>query len=188
MDDLYSILGASKTATQEEIKNAYRKLAMKYHPDRNLGDKNSEEMFKKISSAYDVLGDETKRRQYDSYGSSQSYYGQRQSAWNTGEETYSQYGDPFWQWAQQAQKNSSNNWQYQNTYYYKNDDKKNNYSRFDWAGELFKSAGIFLVSLLFLRWSWIIIPFGPILCIAGIVSGLSGILKSLRGIFVGKSK
>lgn len=187
MNDLYSVLGVSKNATQAEIKNAYRKLAMKYHPDRNLGDKNSEELFKKISAAYDVLGDETKRRQYDAYGSTQDAYGQRQGAWNTGSEGYSQYGDPFWQWARQAQRNAGS-WQNSNTYYYKGEDSKNNYSRSDWAGELFRSAGIFLVSVFFLKWSWIILPFGPILCIAGIVSGLSGIAKSLRGIFVGKSK
>ena len=68
MEDLYKVLGVEKTATQDEIKSAYRKLAMKYHPDRNPGDKAAEEKFKSITAAYDVLGDETKRRQYDDYG------------------------------------------------------------------------------------------------------------------------
>jgi curved DNA-binding protein len=67
--DYYKILGVEKTATGEEIKKAYRKLAMKYHPDHAKGDKPAEEKFKKISEAYAVLSDKEKRRQYDDYGS-----------------------------------------------------------------------------------------------------------------------
>lgn len=67
--DFYSILWVSKTATQDEIKKAYRKLAMKYHPDRNKGDKQAEEKFKEIWQAYDVLWDEKKRKNYDMFGS-----------------------------------------------------------------------------------------------------------------------
>ena len=52
--DYYAILGVNKSATQEEIKKAYRKLALKYHPDRNPGDKTAEEKFKEINEAYDV--------------------------------------------------------------------------------------------------------------------------------------
>lgn len=63
--DQYSILGVSRTATANEIKKAYRKLALKYHPDKNNGNKESEEMFKKISDAYSILGDENKRKKYD---------------------------------------------------------------------------------------------------------------------------
>ncbi|MEN8208129.1 MAG: J domain-containing protein [Candidatus Fermentibacteria bacterium] len=63
--DLYSILGADETATQEELKKAYRKLAKKYHPDANPGDKNAEERFKEISDAYDILGTVEKREKYD---------------------------------------------------------------------------------------------------------------------------
>ena len=72
MEDLYQLLGVSKTASQEEIKKAYRNLAFKYHPDRNQGNADAEAQFKKINEAYSVLGDETKRRQYDMYGSSQN--------------------------------------------------------------------------------------------------------------------
>jgi DnaJ-class molecular chaperone len=64
--DHYSILGVPNTATANEIKKAYRKLALKYHPDKNDGDKEAEEMFKKISDAYSILGDEGKRKSYDS--------------------------------------------------------------------------------------------------------------------------
>jgi molecular chaperone DnaJ len=64
-DELYKTLGVSKKATDEEIKKAYRKLARKYHPDRNPGDARAEEKFKEISAAYDVLSDPEKRKEYD---------------------------------------------------------------------------------------------------------------------------
>lgn len=63
--DHYANLGVSKTATHEEIKKAYRKLAVKYHPDKTDGDKDLEELFKKISDSYTILGDEKKREEYD---------------------------------------------------------------------------------------------------------------------------
>ena len=61
----YDILGVSKTATQDEIKKAYRKICLKFHPDKNPGDKNAEEKFKEAAEAYSVLGDEEKRKEYD---------------------------------------------------------------------------------------------------------------------------
>ena len=66
--DYYQILGISKSASADEIKKAYRKLAMKYHPDRNKGDKGAEAKFKDISEAYAVLSDSEKRKQYDMFG------------------------------------------------------------------------------------------------------------------------
>lgn len=68
--DYYSVLGVDKKASNAEIKKAYRKLAMKYHPDHTKGDKAAEDKFKKISEAYAVLSDKEKRKQYDTYGSS----------------------------------------------------------------------------------------------------------------------
>jgi molecular chaperone DnaJ len=66
--DYYETLGVSKSATEAELKKAYRKLAIKYHPDKNQGDKKAEEKFKEISQAYEVLSDASKRQQYDQFG------------------------------------------------------------------------------------------------------------------------
>ena len=66
--DYYEVLGLSRTATVEEIKKDYRKLAVKYHPDKNPGDKAAEEKFKELSEAYEALMDPQKRAAYDQYG------------------------------------------------------------------------------------------------------------------------
>ena len=66
--DYYEVLGVDKNASEDEIKKAYRKLAIKYHPDKNPGDKNAEEKFKEAAEAYDVLHDPNKRKQYDQFG------------------------------------------------------------------------------------------------------------------------
>ena len=67
-DNYYKILGISKTADKNTIKKAYRKLAVKYHPDKNKNDPNAAELFKKINQAYSILSDKEKRRQYDTFG------------------------------------------------------------------------------------------------------------------------
>src|SRR6185437_9891336 len=66
--DYYDILGVAKNATEDELKKAYRKLAMKHHPDRNPGNKEAEEKFKEAKDAYEILSDEQKRAAYDRYG------------------------------------------------------------------------------------------------------------------------
>ncbi len=66
--DYYEVLGVAKTATKDEIKKAYRKLAIQYHPDKNPGDKTAEEKFKEATEAYEVLSDENKKKLYDQYG------------------------------------------------------------------------------------------------------------------------
>ena len=95
--DYYGILGVSKTATEDEIKKTFRKLALKYHPDRNPGDKVAEEKFKGISEAYEVLSDPEKRQKYDQFG---QYWQQAdQSNWSGGNVNtdfgfdFSQYGN-----------------------------------------------------------------------------------------------
>src|SRR5687768_5103742 len=67
--DYYKVLGVEKTASDAEIKKAYRKLAVKYHPDKNKDDKAAEEKFKEISEAYEILSNKEKKKQYDAYGS-----------------------------------------------------------------------------------------------------------------------
>lgn len=97
--DYYSILGLKKNASAEEIKQQFRKLALKYHPDRNTGDRESEARFKEISEAYEVLGDREKRAKYDRFG---QYWQQAEQSgrWSsTPQETdvngfdFSQYGN-----------------------------------------------------------------------------------------------
>jgi curved DNA-binding protein len=95
--DYYGILGVSKTATEDEIKKTFRKLALKYHPDRNPGDKVAEDKFKGISEAYEVLSDPEKRKKYDQFG---QYWQQAdQSNWSGGNVNtdfgfdFSQYGN-----------------------------------------------------------------------------------------------
>src|SRR5438552_5483884 len=74
--DYYSTLGVAKTATSKELKQAYRKLARKHHPDVNLGDKSAESRFKEINEAYEVLGDPAKRKKYDELGANWRMYEQ----------------------------------------------------------------------------------------------------------------
>ena len=66
--DYYDVLGVSKSASPEELKSAYRKLAVKYHPDKNPGDTKAEEKFKEASEAYGILSDKEKKQNYDNFG------------------------------------------------------------------------------------------------------------------------
>ena len=69
MSDYYSILGVDRNANEEQIKKAYRKKAMQYHPDKNQGDPTAETKFKEAAEAYEVLSDANKKSNYDNYGS-----------------------------------------------------------------------------------------------------------------------
>ncbi len=94
--DFYEVLGVSKKASQEEIKKAHRKLVRHYHPDRNPDDKAAEDKFKEIQAAYDVLGDEEKRKQYDSGGGMFGGFGQGGNPFGQG----GAQGNPFGQGSQ----------------------------------------------------------------------------------------
>lgn len=101
--DYYEVLGVSKGASADEIKKAYRKLALKYHPDRNPGDKEAEEKFKEAAEAYDVLSDTDKRAKYDQFGHSMGPQGfgggagggfSSAGGWSM-EDIFSHFGDIF---------------------------------------------------------------------------------------------
>lgn len=96
--DFYEVLGVDKKATAEEIKKAYRKKAIQYHPDRNPGDKEAEEKFKEAAEAYDVLSNPDKRARYDQYGPSMGPQGFSGGGFGGGmsmEDIFSQFGDIF---------------------------------------------------------------------------------------------
>src|SRR5438128_685405 len=95
--DYYEILGVNKNSSADEIKKAYRKVAMQHHPDRNPGDKASEEHFKEAAEAYEILSDQDKRSQYDRFGHS-AFAGGRGNYGGHGmnmDDIFSQFGDIF---------------------------------------------------------------------------------------------
>lgn len=115
----YKTLGVEKTASQEEVKKAYRKLAVKYHPDKNQGNKKAEETFKEINEAYDVLGDVEKRNKYDQLGENwqqyanktqQDYYSQtnrRQSQTNHNESRFSDFFESIFGYSENIKRSST---------------------------------------------------------------------------------
>src|SRR6187551_1213288 len=93
--DYYEILGVNKTASADEIKKAYRKVAMQFHPDRNPGDKSAEEKFKEAAEAYEVLSDQDKRAQYDRFGHAGVRGAGGSGHASNMDDIFSQFGDIF---------------------------------------------------------------------------------------------
>ena len=91
--DYYEVLGVSREASEDEIKRAYRKLAFKYHPDRNPGDKEAESKFKEAAEAYDVLRDANKRARYDQFGF--AGVGQEQGGFTSTNDIFSHFARRF---------------------------------------------------------------------------------------------
>ena len=174
--DYYEILGIQKNATSDEIKKAYRNLAFKYHPDRNPGNKEAEEKFKKISEAYNVLSDDSKRKDYDcgrtsSYSENTSYnraysYSQTYSNPFENEET-------FWAWfGGRPQNESSYNEEYYNSR--RKVTRKYYFKRF-LTSVIQVLLGFFLQPVLrFILW-----PFVTIISFMLIISGIVGAGQSL---------
>jgi len=94
--DYYATLGISKTASQKEVKQAFRKLARKFHPDVNPGDKSAESTFKEINEAYEVIGDPDKRKKYDELGANWKMYEQAERAGGAGAGAGSPFGGGQW--------------------------------------------------------------------------------------------
>ena len=183
MKNYYEVLGISKTASADEIKKAYRNLAFKYHPDRNSGDKVAEEKFKEINEAYDVLSDEKKRADYDSFGTSNSRYSGTNNSYNRNNDFTND--ETFWNWFNGNTTNSyGNNNTYRN-YYYQSTNSYNKKEDYVSKKSLFKTllykilqvfVGLFLTNVL-----WII-PFGFIICIGIIINGVIGAGKALKAL------
>jgi len=93
--DLYDVLGVSRDASQDEIKKAYRKLAIQFHPDKNQGDKNAEERFKEIAESYAILSDQDKRARYDRFGHSATSGAGDFGGFSNIEDIFSAFGDIF---------------------------------------------------------------------------------------------
>lgn len=188
MKSYYEVLGIEKTATADEIKKAYRSLAFKYHPDRNPGDTVAEEKFKEISAAYDVLGDETKRRNYDLTGQTESY-SNNYNTYNRSS-TY-QNGNPFtdeetfWEWFSNAQGYNYNTQNYDNhrkTYTY-NPFETQNLSKSQYFTMLISKGLQTFLGFMLLRILFFLFPIGPIICAVLMINGLKGVVTALKGLF-----
>ena len=206
MNDYYKDLGVEKTATEEEIKKAYRSLAFKYHPDRNPGDKVAEEQFKKINAAYEVLGDESKRRNYDLTGQADYNTYSQNANYGQGYGPFGSYGsyngnpfeneETFWQWftgqstggnaGYDTEADSSSENGQQRRYYrywrFNNDDDYETESRSSYFTTFILKLLQTIVGIFFFKYSFFIIPFGFIICVAVIANGIKGMVKSLSGI------
>ncbi|MCR4734550.1 MAG: DnaJ domain-containing protein [Treponema sp.] len=203
MKNYYEVLGVQKTASADEIKKAYRTLAFKYHPDRNPGDKAAEERFKEINAAYEILGDESKRRSYDLTGQtdySQSYSGAQNS--RQYQYTYSSpFGDEeetFWNWFNGGQQNyQRGNNSYNTNRNYNNNTDANSNSDYD-RNYRSRSRGQFFVSMIFkvlqvffglfmMRFAYFL-PLLFFISIGVVISGVIGFISNLKSFLFSKNR
>ncbi|MBQ9239505.1 MAG: DnaJ domain-containing protein [Treponema sp.] len=184
--DLYETLGISRSATADDIKKAYRNLAFKYHPDRNPGDRAAEEKFKAINAAYDVLGDATKKAQYDRYGTAGNPF-ESSGAYNHYRNGYSQQfadEDAFWSFFSgmngAGSTGESNRRHY--TYTWTTRPEQRSSSKSELFSLLLIKAIQSLCALFLLPYTFLVIPIGPILGISVLINGLSGIGRAVSGL------
>ena len=164
MNDYYTTLGVSRTATQEEIKKAYRELAFKYHPDKNPGDTAAEERFKKISEAYTVLGDQEKKSRYDMGGYAEQ--SGRYSSTGTGQNPFQGYT-----WTYYGPFGGSGNWQRPE---YEPYTKRQSFEM------LLRNVLILLAGTLLLRYSFFFGIFGFLLCLTAIGKGFINTVRAIK--------
>ncbi|HOU37898.1 MAG TPA: DnaJ domain-containing protein [Treponemataceae bacterium] len=163
MNDYYTILGVSRTATQDEIKKAYRELAFKYHPDKNPGNPAAEERFKKVSEAYSVLGDSEKKSRYDMGGFS------AQSAGSGGYEGYNPFEGASWTYY--GPFGGSGDWQQPE---YQQYTKKQAFEM------LLRSVVTLLAGTFLLRYSFFFGIFGLLICISLIGRGFLNTVRAIK--------
>ena len=181
MKNHYETLGVLKNASADEIKSAYRKLAMKYHPDRNPGDKAAEEKFKEISAAYEILGDSKKRAEYDNAG---SYDGNRYGQSSYGGGYQNAEDDPLWQWMNGAFNrngdSAGNSGSYNRYRYYRyTPPRQPKETKGESLSGIVSSGVMFVLGLLLFGPLFWFFPIGPIICIFLLVKGVSGFFRSL---------
>ena len=183
MTDFYEELGVSKDASADEIKKAYRKLAFKYHPDQNPGDKAAEEKFKRITAAYDVLGDEEKRRAYDNGSSNPFENGYNQEWSNTTYENPFGPGSDFWSWfaGTGAGQGSAETDEYEQNEAQNQNRRYTKYTNRGYRSLLIRKTLQTLIGVGFLRFSYWI-PFGYFICLILIFGGIRGIRIAIRGL------
>ena len=182
MEDLYEVLGVDKNASADDIKKAYRVLAMKYHPDRNPGDAAAEKKFQQISNAYSILSDENKRREYDMYGGS-SANAYRQSSYN-----YSNMNsagqdfrdNPFWQFytSQNYSKSENQDEGNENRKFWSFSRKSRPVSRKEGLGMFATGVLQGVLCFLVLRATIFVFPLNILL----IVGGVKGFIKAINSI------
>ena len=179
----YEILGVSKDASQDEIKKAYRTKAFKYHPDRNAGDKNAEDMFKKIGEAYSVLGDGARRAEYDRYGSGSSDYSRAGNTYSYGTQS-GDYSDPFAQWAHNSGSSSRYDTNYGGWHFYTmNGSRSWNNSGYTQANTSKFSALLSILLYLILAYFGLhLLWFFPV-GILMTIGGISGVARSFKSLF-----
>lgn len=167
MNDYYRTLGVPRTATQEEIKKAYRELALKYHPDKNPDDAAAEERFKKINEAYSVLGDPEKKSRFDmggySDGAARSGF---QSGFQSGENPFQGY-----QWTYYGPFGGSSDWRKPS---YEEYSKKQAFEM------LLKSILVLLAGTLLLRYSVFFGIFGFLVCLTAIGRGFINTVRAIK--------